>query len=371
MSADGKSESGPDFGEPILPPQPLAQRLRLPLMVGAPVIVVGAAVIFYLAGGRYETTDDAYVQAGKVQVSSNIPGRVISVDVTENQLVKAGQPLFHIDPAPLDAAYAQSEAQAAQTRLQVATLKAAYEERQADTRAATDLEAYQKHELARQKTLLAAGVASQSAVDQAQNTYDAAVQKLAAAKEAEASALAALGGSPDAPVANHPMVKAADAAVERDRLNRSYTVVYASQDGIATKVDQLQPGNYVGAAQPLFSLVSPRVWIEGDFKEDQLAHVKPGQSVTVEVDARKGVTYHGKVASLSPGTGSSFALLPAENATGNWVKVVQRLPIRIELDEKELAKAPLAAGLSAKVTIDTGHKRSLFGEARAEQSARP
>ena len=353
MSADGKSESGPDFGEPILPPQPLAQRLRLPLMVGAPVIVVGAAVIFYLAGGRYETTDDAYVQAGKVQVSSNIPGRVISVDVTENQLVKAGQPLFHIDPAPLDAAYAQSEAQAAQTRLQVATLKAAYEERQADTRAAADLEAYQKHELARQKTLLAAGVASQSQVDLAQNAVDSAQQKLSAAKEAEAAALAQLGGVPDAGADRHPSVRAADAMVARDRLNRSYGIITAPQDGVATKVEQLQVGNYVNAAQPLFSLVSPRMWIDANLKEDQLAHVRPGQPATVEVDAHKGVTYHGRVASLSPGTGSSFALLPPENATGNWVKVVQRVTVRVELDEQDLKDHPLQAGLSARVKIDT------------------
>jgi membrane fusion protein (multidrug efflux system) len=339
-------------------------------MVGVPALVIVGGIFAYLSGGRYESTDDAYVQAAKVQVSSNIPGRVAEVDVAENQLVRKGEPLFRLEAAPYDAAYAKSVADIAQRRLEIAGLKATYAQRQAETRAAADTEAYLKKELGRQKTLLAGGVAGQAAVDEAQNAWEGAVQRLSAAKEAEAAALSALGGKADASADNHPLVKAAEAAAERDRLNRSYAVVYAAQDGVATKVEQLQPGNYINAAQVLFTLVSPKMWIDANFKEDQLAHVRPGQDVRVEVDARKGFVYHGKVASLSPGTGSTFTLLPAENATGNWVKVVQRLPVRIELDPKDLAKAPLAAGLSAKVTIDTGYKRALFGGDKAEARTR-
>ena len=337
----------------VIPQRTLAERARLPLMVGVPVLVLVGAGVLWLTGGRYQSTDDAYVQAARVQVSSNIPGRVIQVAVRENQLVHTGDVLFRLDPQPLDTALSQSEAMAAQARLQIDAYRAAYGQRRAETAAAADLLAYQQRELVRQKTLLAAGVASQSQVDQAQNAVDSALQKLSAAKEAEAAALAQLGGAPDGAADRHPSVRAADAMVARDRLNRSYGVVTAPQDGVATKVEQLQVGNYVNAAQPLFSLVSPRVWVDANLKEDQLAHVRPGQPATVEVDARKGVTYHGKVASVSPGTGSSFALLPPENATGNWVKVVQRVTVRVELDEKELKDNPLQAGLSARVKIDT------------------
>ena len=339
--------------EDVLPQRTLAERVRLPLMVGVPVLVLIGAGVLWLTGGRYQSTDDAYVQAARVQVSSNIPGRVIAVAVRENQLVHTGDVLFRLDPAPLETALSQSEAMAAQARLQIDAYRAAYGQRRAETAAAADLLAYQQRELVRQKTLLAAGVASQSQVDQAQNAVDSAGQKLSAAKEAEAAALAQLGGAPDGAADRHPSVRAADAMVARDQLNRSYGVVTAPQDGVATKVEQLQVGNYVNAAQPLFSLVSPRMWIDANLKEDQLAHVRPGQPATVEVDAHKGVTYHGKVVSLSPGTGSSFALLPPENATGNWVKVVQRVTVRVELDEKELKDNPLQAGLSARVKIDT------------------
>jgi membrane fusion protein (multidrug efflux system) len=337
----------------VMPPRPLAERLRLPLMVGVPVVVIAGALVVWLTGGRYQTTDDAYVQAARVQVSSNIPGRVIQVAVHENQLVHTGDVLFRLDPQPLDTALSQSEAMAAQARLQIDAYRAAHGQRRAETAAAEEMLAYQQRELVRQKTLLAAGVASQSQVDLAQNGVNSAVQKLSAAREAEAAAMAQLGGSADGAADRHPSVRAADAMVARDRLNRSYGVVTAPQDGVATKVEQLQVGNYVNAAQPLFSLVSPRMWIDANLKEDQLAHVRPGQPATVEVDAHKGVVYHGRVASLSPGTGSSFALLPPENATGNWVKVVQRVTVRVEIDETDLKDHPLQAGLSARVKIDT------------------
>jgi membrane fusion protein, multidrug efflux system len=339
--------------EDVLPPRTLAERLRLPLMVGVPLVVVAAALFVWLTGGRYQSTDDAYVQAARVQVSSNIPGRVVEVAVHENQFVHKGDVLFRLDPQPLDTALAQSEAMAAQARLQIDAYRAAHGQRRAETASAADNLAYQQRELARQKTLLAAGVASQSQVDLAQNAVDSAQQKLSAAKEAEAAALAQLGGAAGVGADRHPSVRAADAVVARDRLNRSYGIVAAPQDGIVTKVEQLQVGSYVNAAQPLFSLVSPRMWIDANLKEDQLAQVRPGQPATVEVDAHKGVTYHGKIASLSPGTGSSFALLPPENATGNWVKVVQRVTVRVELDEQELKDNPLQAGLSARVKIDT------------------
>jgi membrane fusion protein (multidrug efflux system) len=210
--------------EDVLPPRTLAERLRLPLMVGVPLVVVAAALFVWLTGGRYQSTDDAYVQAARVQVSSNIPGRVVEVAVHENQFVHKGDVLFRLDPQPLDTALAQSEAMAAQARLQIDAYRAAHGQRRAETASAADNLAYQQRELARQKTLLAAGVASQSQVDLAQNAVDSAQQKLSAAKEAEAAALAQLGGAAGVGADRHPSVRAADAVVARDRLNRSYGI---------------------------------------------------------------------------------------------------------------------------------------------------
>ena len=351
----------------LLPPRTLAERLRAPLMIGVPAVVLIVALVMYLTGGRVQATDDAYVQAARVQVSSNISGRVVEVAVHENQLVRKGDVLFRLDPAPLDTALAQSEAMAAQARLQVDGYRALYQQRIAETAAAADQLSYQTKELARQTSLVQSGVTSQAQLDLAQNAVNAAKQRVNAAKEAEAQALAMLGGTPDRAVDQHPSVRAAMAQAARDRLNRSYGVIVAPQDGIVTKVEQLQVGDFVNAAQPLFALVSPRVWIDANLKEDQLAYVRPGQKAEVRIDARKDFVYHGKVASVSPGTGSSFALLPPENATGNWVKVVQRVAVRVELDPKDLAAHPLQAGLSAKVSIDTGRSRSGGGE----EAARP
>jgi membrane fusion protein (multidrug efflux system) len=193
--------------------------------------------------------------------------------------------------------------------------------------------------------------------------------QVAGAVQAQASALAQLGAAADAPAADNPAVRQAEAAFERARLNQSYTVIRAAQDGTVTKVDQLQVGDYVNAAQPVFSLVAPRVWVEANFKEDQLTYMRPGQSVSMKIDAYPGTLFTGRVESLSPGTGSSFSVLPAENATGNWVKVVQRLPVRISIDHPP-ADLPLHAGLSVTVKVDTRHVRSLFGFGGAPKGGR-
>ena len=342
----------------LLPHRTLAERLRAPLMIGVPAVVLVIALVMYLTGGRVQSTDDAYVQAARVQVSSNISGRVVEVAVRENQFVRKGDLLFRLDSAPLDTALAQSEAMAAQARLQVDGYRALYHQRIAESAAAADQLSYQTKELARQTSLVQSGVTSQAQLDLAQNALNAARQRLNAAREAEAQALAMLGGTPDRAADQHPSVRAAMALAAKDKLNRSYAEIHAAQDGIVTKVEQLQVGDFVNAAQPLFALVSPRVWIDANLKEDQLAYVRPGQKAEVRIDARKDFVYHGKVASVSPGTGSSFALLPPENATGNWVKVVQRVAVRVELDPKDLAAHPLQAGLSAKVSIDTGRSRT-------------
>jgi membrane fusion protein (multidrug efflux system) len=339
------------------------QRLRLPLMVLGPFVVALVAVYWYLTGGRYVSTDDAYVDAARVAISTEVSGRVSAIEVRDNQRVTAGQVLFAIDQRPFRIAVEEAKAQLAAVRLQVEAMKATYQQKKANAAANEATLLYQQRELERQRRLLASGTASQAQFDQSNHAYKIAREQLAAQEQDVASALAALGGDPDIPVAQHPMVQHAQAALDRAELNLSYTVVRAPEPGIVTKVDQLQVGDWVQGvntgAPPtaVFSLVSTeRVWVTANFKETELTHMRPGQTATVEIDTYPGVEFAAKVQSLSPGTGLTFSLLPAENATGNWVKVVQRLPVRIAFDRLD-PEHRLAAGLSATVEVDTLYRR--------------
>jgi membrane fusion protein, multidrug efflux system len=335
----------------------LRQRLRLPLMLAGPVVVLLGAAYWYLTGGRYVSTDDAYVQAARVQVSTDVSGRVVAIDVKDNEKVSTGQMLFRLDPRPFQIAVDEAKAQLATVRYQIHALKATYHQKRADARAAEATVDYQQHEFERQQRLLASGTASQQQFDQARQAYETGRAQLASKQQDVAVALANIGGDPDIPLEQHPMVQHAQAALDRAELNLSYTEIRAPENGIATKVDQLQVGNYVTASTPLFSLMSTdRVWVEANFKETELTHMRSGQQATVEVDTYPDVTFSAKVESLSPGTGLTFALLPAENATGNWVKVVQRLPVRLHLERLD-PNAPLHAGLSVTVEVDTRHRR--------------
>jgi membrane fusion protein, multidrug efflux system len=341
--------------------KPLRQRLRMPLMLLAPIVVAAGAGYFFLTGGRYESTDDAYVQAARVSVSSNVSGRVIEIDVRDNQAVEKGAVLFRLDDAPFRIAVEESSAQLAAARLQVESLKATYRQREADLRSAQDTLAYQEHELERQQRLLASGISSQAQVDRALHVRDEARQRVAAAQQQIASVLASLGGNPNVAPDRHPTVQQARALLDRAKLNLSYTVIAAPSDGVVTKVEQLQAGDYIAASTPAFALISNHdFWVEANFKEVQLTHMRAGQGARVELDAYPGKIFRAKVASVSPGTGSQFSVLPPENATGNWVKVVQRLPVRLEIEDAGSA-FPLQAGLSANVTVDTGHRRKLLG----------
>jgi membrane fusion protein (multidrug efflux system) len=338
------------------------QRLRKPLLLAAPVIALALGLFFYLSGGRYQDTDNGYLQSGLVPVSASVSGPVIAVAVVNNQRVKAGDVLFRIDPAPYQAAVDEAEAELANARTQVSSLRANYREGEAGLQAAQARLAYATREAARQKSLLAEGISSQNQYDQAVLAAQTARQQIQTSVQQNAGVAATLTGNVNAPTERQPGVQRAQAALERARLNLGYTVVHAAQDGIVTKVNQLQVGSYVAASKPVFTLAGTKLWVEGNFKEDQLAHMRVGQRATFRVDAFPDLKLTGRLASFSPGTGNSFSLLPAENATGNWVKVVQRLPVEFSIDQLP-RDVPLHAGLSVEVTVDTGYERHLFGSA--------
>jgi membrane fusion protein, multidrug efflux system len=334
-------------------------RHRRTLLVGGPVLVLLAAAAFYLLGGRYVSTDDAYVQAARVDVSTDVAGRVSEIDVRDNQFVHKGQILFQLDRPRFLIAVADAKAQLAQAQLKVPSLFATYRQRQADETAAQTALAYQSREMARQTQLQGEGISSRAQLDQARSNFQSAQAQLAAAQQQVASALADLGGDPAAPADTQPVVRQGQAALDHANLDLSYTVIRAPSDGIVTKVEQIQVGDHVNAATPLFALISRRdIWVEANFKETDLTYMRPGQHATFSVDAYPGRRFTGTVTSTSPGTGSSFSLLPPENSSGNWVKVVQRLPVRLAIDPGD-DNVPLAAGMSVGVEVDTEHHRSL------------
>lgn len=352
-------------GEPAKAAEPrrtLGERLRGPLMIGVPLIAIAVGAYFYLTGGRYQSTDDAYVRAAQVAISTNVSGRVSEVDVHNNQQVHRGETLFRLDQRPFRIAVAAARARLAGARLHVEALKADYRQRLADLGSARSALAYEQREYQRQMRLLKSGITSEARAERALLARNEAEQTVSADEDAITSALANLGGDPNLPVDKHPGVEQAQAALDRALLNLSYTVIDAPIDGIVTRVDQVQVGDYIKTATPVFALVSSRdVWVRANFKEVQLTHMRVGQSAKVWIDAYPDRTFAGRVASVSPGTGADFSLLPAENATGNWVKVVQRLPVRIAL-EGELPP-DLASGLSATVEVDTRWHRTLLGSA--------
>jgi membrane fusion protein, multidrug efflux system len=371
MSPDGSAV--PDKNESVAGAEQVGktrlQRLRWPLMSLAAIAVLGGGTYAYIKGGRYQSTDDAYAQAATVSISADVGGRVSEIEVRDNELVRRGATLFKLDDAPFRIAVSDAAAHLADTRLQIESLKSTYRQRQVELRAARDTQGYAQQQYDRQTRLLASGVASRAQFDQAAHALDAARQQVANVQQQIGVALANLGGDPNIAPQRHPLVAQAQAALDRAQLNLSYTVINAPTDGVVAKVEQLQVGDIIAASAPVFALVSTRdVWIEANFKEVQLARMRPGQSATIEIDRYPGRRFSAMVTSVSPSTGSQFSLLPPENATGNWVKVVQRVPVRLQLTQVD-AGFLLQAGLSADVTVDTRSRGPQLAVAAGTASA--
>ncbi|MDW6024081.1 HlyD family secretion protein [Mesorhizobium sp. BAC0120] len=357
-------------------PRPIAPRpkrrrwLRLVLMVSVPLLLAAGGGYFWVTGGRYQQTDNANVRQSKVTIASDTSGRVVDVNIAENVPVKRGEVLFNIDPEPYKIALAQADASLAAARLGVEQLRAAYSQAVAQERMAANEVDYLKTQLKRQTELDAKGVNTKSALDEATHNLAKAEDEHAAALQAVAAARAAIGGDPDIPTDKHPSVLAALAARDNAAWNLSQTTVRAPADGVISQSTAFKAGQYVTAGTPLFSLVETgETWLEANFKETQLTKMKPGQEAEVVVDTYPGHTFRAVVESIGAGTGAEFSLLPAQNATGNWVKVTQRIPVRLKVQDPDAAFA-LRTGMSADVSVDTGHSRgfaSLFGTAHAAQ----
>jgi membrane fusion protein, multidrug efflux system len=336
------------------------KRVRGVLMLAAPIVVIIGSLYFYLTGGRYESTENSQLQTGLVLVSASVAGKVETVNVSENQLVRKGDVLFTVGNSSFLSAVAEAEAQLAAARTDVGALRADYQESLSQVRAAQAKLAYAQSEAGRQGSLLKEGISSKAQYDAAVLEVRTARDAIAAAQARSESLRANLPGDVDAPAEVQPEVRKAASQLEKVRISLNDTVVRAPIDGIVTKVHQLQPGSYVTPGKPVFMLAATRFWVVANFKESQLRYMRVGQPARVRIDAFPDHELTGHVASFSPGTGNAFSILPAENATGNWVKVVQRLPVEIAID-KVPAGLPLHMGLSAEVTVDTGHVRHLLG----------
>ncbi|HET7832251.1 MAG TPA: HlyD family secretion protein [Gallionella sp.] len=335
------------------------KKKRLILLVVVPLIAGLISLIVYLTGGRYVETDNAYVKAEKVPISADVSGTVKEVLVQENQPVTAGQVLFRIDPLLFQVAIAKAEAKLAQVRTDLAALKASYREKQAQIALAKTRHAFALKDQQRQADLVAKNFISASRFDDAKQSADIAAQQIAALEQDLKRIAESLGGSADTPFENHPGYRVALAELEQARIDLAHVEVHASQAGIVSKPPK--QGQYLAAGNTAMALVvSGNLWIEANFTETDLTYVHPGQPVAIRVDTFPDAAWRGVVDSLSPATSAEFSVIPAQNATGNWVKIAQRVPVRIKLDgAQDMQK--LRAGLSSVVEIDTGHRRRVLG----------
>jgi len=346
--------------EPEKAPRSLGRRLVRGALFALPPLALLAGGYWYVTGGQVMSTDDAYVEADKVGVSTDVSGIVKEVDVTENQRVAAGQVLYRLDDLQFRLALERATAQVGMVGDALNALKANYRDMQTQIQQGQYDVEYYGTEFRRQQTLLSGGVASQQSFDTAHRNLQNAQQKLASLNQQLAAIAANLNGDPDGPVEQNP--RYLDAVAQRDEVQRQldHTVVKAPFAGIVTNVPSIAPGKYLAASTTAFYLVaSDNAWVDSSPKETELTYVRSGQPVTVTVDTYPGLQWHGSVESISPAAAQEFSLLPAQNTSGNWVKVVQRIPMRVRVDTSDANLPPLRAGMSVVVDVDTGHTRGL------------
>src|SRR6478672_8162489 len=323
-------------------------------------LVLIAGGYWYVTSGQVMSTDDAYVEADKVGISTDVSGIVKEVDVSNNQHVDSGQVLFRMDDLPFRLALERADAQVGIVRNELNALKANYGDMQAQIKQAQyDIEYYDR-EFHRQQDLASRNIASQQTFDTARRNFQNAQQKVASLNQQLAAIAANLNGDPSIPVEQHPRYR--DAVAQRNEAARQldHTGVKPPFAGIVTNVPSIAPGKYLQPSMTAFYLVATyHLWVDSNPKETELTYVRPGQPVTVAVDTYPDLQWHGTIESISPAAAQEFSLLPAQNTSGNWVKVVQRVPMRVRVDTSDKNLPPLRAGMSVEVDVDTGHARGL------------
>jgi membrane fusion protein (multidrug efflux system) len=343
---------------------------RILLLLG-PLVLIVAGGVYYIFSGRYVTTDDAYIKSRMLSVTATVPGQVVAVPVVDNQTVKKGDVLVQIDPAPYRLRLASAEADLAQSILNANRLRAQVRARQQDLVQANADTDYSRREFDRQKPLVSSGAVARSFNDKAQRDLISAEAKAASLQQEIQADLAQLGGNIDTPNEQLPAYLSALAARDTAAYNLDHATIKAAADGRVGAVT-VRTGEYVAAGQNLFpEVLSDDTWIEANVRETDLTHVRDGQPATFTVDAYPGHTFKARVQSFSPATGSELSVLPAENATGNWVKIVQRLPLKLT-PELEAGDPPLRAGLSVNIEIDTGaypHLPAFLNGAKSDSTA--
>ena len=345
--------SGPRIGRKLA---------RALLLLGVPLAAAAVALHLYAQGGRHLETDNAYVKAHIIAVSAEIAGRVAEVAVRDNQTVAQGQLLFRIDTVPFEMARARANAQLANARTEVETLRAEHRVALADAAEAEERIRFLGLQLERQRRLREQGMVREDAYDEARHNLEAARARLTALQERAARGLAGLGGDAKLPAERHPRVLEAQTALDAAALELARTSVHAPASGTVSNL-KLQPGVNVARGVAAFSLIQAgEPWIEANFKETQLAGMHVGQVARVVADAYPGIEWRARVSTIAPATGAEFALLPPQNATGNWIKVVQRVPVLFAIDPAGQAageRPALRAGMTVSVSIDTGRSRGL------------
>ena len=332
--------------------------LRPIALFGLPALVLIGALMFWLQGGRFATTENAFVKADIAQIASEVAGRIIEVRARDHAAVAAGDVLVRLDPEPYRLALARADAEIESARNGVEQLKVSLRETRADAKETENRLTYLEVQAKRQRDLSGRGVSSAARVEQADSEEQQARDRLSMLQTRIARVEAALGGNPEQPTERYAAVREKQALRDRAALDLSYTEIKAPRAGIVLNV-RLQLGEQVKAQTPLFSLVADRrPWVEANFKETDLTYVTVGQKATVVLDMHPDITWEAEVESISPATGAEFAILPPQNASGNWVKVVQRLPVKLRLIERP-GEPPLRAGMTAYVSIDTKRSRSL------------
>jgi membrane fusion protein, multidrug efflux system len=360
---DRKPGARPSDEPPLAPAAPDSRRpkksLRRPLMFALLPVVLILGGYFYVTGGRVMSTDNAYVQADMVGLSTDVSGIVTEVLVRDNQKVAKGDVLFKLDDLQFRLALNRAEAQIGNTRNDLMALQASYRNMQTQVdQAKTDVD-FNNVNFKRQQQLVANNFTPQATFDASRNTLQGSQQKFASLEQQLVGIAANLNGNPDAPIEDHPRYKDALAARNEAARQLAHTIVRPPFAGIVTNVPALQPGQYLAAAAVAFNIVSTdHVWVQASPKETELTYVKAGQKVTIDVDTYPGERWAGTVDSISPASASSFSLLPAENTSGNWVKVVQRIPMRVLVNNTP-GKPPLRVGMSVEVNVDTGHARGF------------